>query len=759
MARTCRTMIAGLALALAPGLAVAESGGSFGLGAGGFLGALLDDGPPERAFVLPGSDPSVASQAPAVRRAALNFYGMPGLVDMPTAAVLPDGELGFSFATFAGISRTTLTFQIAPGLTGAFRYNRTDDLNLGGREDYFDRAFDIQYQLFGEGRVRPALAVGLRDFAGTGIQAAEYVVATKTFALPGLGDASRAGSLRVTGGLGWGRLGSFGDIGAPFSVDRPNFDPETSGGEFSTDQWFRGPAAPFAGLEWQPGGTWDRLRVKLEYSSDAYDLEAESRGLFERRSPVNFGLEYQANDSLRVGLYSLYGSEVGAMVTLATNPRREVTPLRLPGPGPLTRRPDRTAAPDAWTEAWIANPAAPRRLVDSLAETLEGLGLTVTGLTLPDAQSAVLRVENDAFQSTSLAIGRTARAMAATLPPSVERFSIILEDGGVPSSTVRLDRGDLERFDGAATRAASLAAATGVAPPPAVGSSEITAPEGLYPRLSFALRPTLGTSLFDPAEPLRADLNLTLRGRYEPVRGLVFDGVIAQKLGGNIDESPLSPSELEPVRTRAPLYAAEDDPTIRSLTASYAASLGRDLYGRATLGYLERMFGGVSTELLWKPAASRLALGAEVNYVGQRDFDQRLGFQDYRVLTGHLSVYYEFAGGYRGQLDMGRYLAGDVGATMRLTRAFDNGWELGAFATLTDVSAEEFGEGSFDKGVTIRIPLEAVTGRPTPDSFERTIRPILRDGGARLSVSGRLYDRVRQGHAEAVFADWSRVWR
>ncbi|MEM1372848.1 MAG: YjbH domain-containing protein [Pseudomonadota bacterium] len=721
------------------------------------LGLPEDDNrPPASAFVLPSSDPSVGSQVAPMSRGASNSYGMPGLIDMPAAHPLPDGELQATVSSFAGITRTTLTFQITPRLTGAFRYNRFGGIDLDGFEDYYDRAFDLQYEILREDGWRPSLAVGLRDFVGTGIEAGEYIVASKTFALP------RDGKLRVTGGLGWGRLGSYNDIGAPFGADRPQFVPGDTGGEVDPGQWFRGPVAPFAGLEYRPGGSWDKLRVKAEYSSDAYELEADRQGQFERRSPFNFGVEYQATESVRVGLHALYGSEIGAMVNIAANPRRSEAPLRIAAPGPVTRRPDRASAPDQWTSAWIANPNAPRAILDILAPALEEQGITVTGLSLPGtpeaANTAVVRIENAGFQTQAIAVGRTARAMAGSLPPSVEVLRIIIEDGGLPTGQVKLRRSDLERLDATPQRAQALAAAVALSAAP-TRSGEVATPEDFYPRFSYSLGPTLATSFFDPASPVRVDLNLALRARYEPSPGLVFSGEISQRLAGNVGDSVLSTSQLEPVRTLAPIYAQENSPTIRTLTASYATRLPGDLYGRVTGGYLERMFGGVSAELLWKPVESRLALGAEVNYVGQRDFDQRLGFMDYRVATGHVSAYYEFGEGYRGQLDVGRYLAGDVGATVTLTREFANGWEVGAFATKTNVSAEEFGEGSFDKGIIVKIPLQSIAGQPSTDTASRVIRPIQRDGGARLNVDGRLYDRVRKGHSEAVFADWSRVWR
>ena len=47
-------------------------------------------------------------------------------------------------------------------------------------------------------------------------------------------------------------------------------------------------------------------------------------------------------------------------------------------------------------------------------------------------------------------------------------------------------------------------------------------------------------------------------------------------------------------------------------------------------------------------------------------------------------------------------LAGDYGSTFSLSRTFNNGWEIGAYATLTDVKFSTFGEGSFDKGITLK---------------------------------------------------------
>ena len=85
----------------------------------------------------------------------------------------------------------------------------------------------------------------------------------------------------------------------------------------------------------------------------------------------------------------------------------------------------------------------------------------------------------------------------------------------------------------------------------------------------------------------------------------------------------------------------------------------------------------------------------------------------------------------------GRYLAGDWGGTLEIGRRFDSGIKVGAFATLTDVPFSRFGEGSFDKGIYVRIPLD-LFGAPARGRAEALSRPVQRVGGQRLAVDNPL---------------------
>lgn len=696
------------------------------------------------------ADPDETPHFPAATAPSLNFYGVPGLIDMPSASHMPDGQFAVSVSHFAGQTRTAFSFQFSPRIAATFRYVNVQDWNSDGFGTYRDRNFDLRFLLSKETDRWPALTLGLQDFAGTGIYGSEYIVATKNFTSPfGL-----PGRIALTGGLGWGRYGTNGDIGSPFSDDRPAFDPGDTGGKPNNDAWFRGPVSPFAGIEWMVN---DRLGLKMEYATDAYDPET-SRGVFDRDSSFNFGAEYQVTNSLRLGAYYLYGSEFGVTAQLQINPKNAPAPLTVPGPRPVIVRPDRTSNPAAWSTDWAASENAPRVIRDALQPELEASNLVLVDLRV-NARQAELRFEPQGYNALPRAVGRAARAMARVMPASVETFRIVPMRDGLALSAVTVNRSALEQMEFRPDASGRLLAATPIedAEPRLPGAIRN---EDAFPRFGWSLGPYVSPSYFDPDRPVRADAGVSAEFRYRFAPGWKIAGEVRHRLVGNVEDGDPGPStsDLHRVRSDGALYAAEGETSLENLYLTHQWKPDDDLYARITTGYLESMYGGVSAELLWKPVTSRLALGVEANYAKQRDFDQDFGFQDYDVFTGHVSAYYDVGGGYTGQVDVGRYLAGDNGATFTVSREFSNGWKVGGFFTLTDVSSAEFGEGSFDKGITVEIPVEWFLGRSSQRKIATTVRPVQRDGGARLNVPGRLYGQIRDTHREALTETWPQVW-
>jgi hypothetical protein len=424
----------------------------------------------------------------------------------------------------------------------------------------------------------------------------------------------------------------------------------------------------------------------------------------------------------------------------------------------------RPRPPGPYGTAWTAQPNGPAILRDNLARLLAEDGLELAGLAL-DADRAVLRVRNTRFQFEGMALGRALRALSVAMPDSVETFEVVFVVAGMDVSRVRVARRDVEALEHAPDGADALLARAGVADALRAEDPALIRLAAPAPRLTWGISPYVETVLFDPSAPVRGDIGVRATARWEMGGGFVAAGELRARVAGNLDEQrqvdgPVaSPTAPFPVRTDAYLYNRESDARIERLTFSHYGRPAPDLYSRVTFGYLERMYAGISAELLWRPVDSRLGLGIEVNHVRQRDFDGGFGLRDYEVTMGHVSAYLDLGQDFAAQIDAGRYLAGDYGATVRLERVFDNGWRVGAFATLTDVSFDDFGEGSFDKGITLEIPLGWTAGTETRANLGATVRPVLRDGGATLNIDGRLNALVTDYHRPRLEDTRGLVWR
>ena len=96
-------------------------------------------------------------------------FGLPGIIDLPTAKRFPDGELSLTHQNHEYIFMNGISFQALPRLGVSFRYGgQGRGGSLAQERINWDRSFDAHISLFDEGKYLPALSIGLRDFIGTG---------------------------------------------------------------------------------------------------------------------------------------------------------------------------------------------------------------------------------------------------------------------------------------------------------------------------------------------------------------------------------------------------------------------------------------------------------------------------------------------------------------------------------------------------------------------------------------------------------------
>lgn len=150
--------------------------------------------------------------------------------------------------------------------------------------------------------------MGVRDFSGTGLFDSEFVAASKAW-----------GPFDFSLGLGWGYLGSRGNVTNPFCKVKDSYcyrdNSNRRAGNFNTDSFFHGPSAVCGGVEYQT--PWQPLRLKVEYEGNNY--QDDFAGTLDQKSPVNVVAINRVADWADVNVSYERGNTFMFGVTLRTN--------------------------------------------------------------------------------------------------------------------------------------------------------------------------------------------------------------------------------------------------------------------------------------------------------------------------------------------------------------------------------------------------------------------------------------------------------
>ena len=362
-------------------------------------------------------------------------------------------------------------------------------------------------------------------------------------------------------------------------------------------------------------------------------------------------------------------------------------------------------------------------------------------------ESSTLTVcyENTRYEFESTALGRLVRLLMADAPPNVEEFRLVPLIFDVPTQEVRVLRGPMERMVSNLGTIAEVPQTLSARPAP----MEIPALDadiiGTYPRFGWAVSPAMRESFFDPSSPIRIQIYGSFSASAELSPGISIQGGFDANIYDTFTTATLPESSLPHVRTDVAKYFTKGKNGFSNLDAQWLARVAPDVFVKAKAGYLENMYVGVGGEALWRPEGTDWVLGGDIYEVWKRNFDRLFGWQGYHVLTGHVTAYYRSPwSGLNFAIHMGRYLAGDYGATIEMSREFQTGVEVGTYATFTNVPFSKFGEGSFDKGLFIRIPFEWGLPFSTQSEYEFGFSPLTRDGGQRLQNDDSLYNQTRR---------------
>ena len=671
----------------------------------------------------------------------LNTYGMPGSIDTPTAEVFPEGQFSVSSSIFGGTIRTNLSFQVTNGVTVSFRYARIPSFYGDHRGYFWDRSFDFHYLVNEQTKYLPSIAIGLRDFIGTGLYTGEYLVATKHITK----------NIKFSSGLGWGRLSGKNNEANIFGIgnERIAFSPGF-GGTIHSNHFFSGTNSPFFSLSYAIS---PRLEIIAEMSSDDYDMEVSTVRGFERRNDLNFGFKYEVAQGFSLMGKLMHGDAIGLSGTLALNPRNSPYKSGIePAPMPLL---DNKTLME--TQSLMNSDVFLRS-----AELLELDGIILLAMNI-DNKFVNVEIMDRNYLNVSQMVGRVARILSKTVPLSVKFFRINLVDyqTSYSVSQITVERKELRKFELMFDGPARLWKDVKIENSSAGINSSLTLSDN---PTTWSFYPDVELMLFDPHFPINGSIGWEATLSYRLNNSTTINSSVKQPILTALNDIKRGPkSGLPNVRSDFMFYYRDIStrPYISSLTIDKYYKPFKNIYGQINLGYLEMMYAGIRAEAIWKDANKPYGIGLDLASINKRNT-----YGDFSILSNSYStiigtLYYDFQSNWSVQLDGGRYLAGDYGATFSLSRNFNNGWEIGAYATLTNVKFSTFGEGSFDKGITLKVPLSWFTGKKSQAYSKSVIRPITGDGGARLHLDDDkfLYSNIAKYDEKGFRENWKRVYR
>lgn len=679
-----------------------------------------------------------AQQAPVP---TASEWGNIGLLQTPTARMAEEGDMAFTASHTSPYSRYTFAMQPFPWLEGAFRYisvanRRYGSEALSGDQNYKDKSIDFKIRLWRESRWLPEVAFGMRDVGGTGLFSSEYLVANKRF---GPVDASL--------GLATGYLGNRGDFSNPLGWIDEDFKTRPTGngewGNLNGNAMFHGRVGIFGGIVYQT--PWDNLQLKIEYDGNDYKNEPQDNNQ-KQDSPINFGAVFSVNRNIQLAAGWERGNTAMFSLTIRGNPAHSPPIPKLLDREPEPLRPNATvdAGDKDQLVASVQNadnaPISTTTDWENVARRLrENAGLRVEEISRRGPELFVTGQQLRHFYPAQ-GLGRSARILHNSAPTDIEWFTLIDKRLGMPIAETSIARDKFVDYVEHRIDLDQLKLGTELNAP-AVRNTDVLYRAPLK-HFGGGFNVAYNQNLGGPDGFILYRISANYSASWFFNRNIWLAGTVSGNLINNYDKFKYNPlSRLQRVRTDLRQYMTTSDITVPNLQLTTAGQLGRDLYGLAYAGYLEWMYAGAGGELLYRPMGERWAVGANLNWVKQRDYDQHFGLRDYSVTTGHATLYYAFGSERRvlASLSAGRYLAGDWGATVDVARTFSNGVTMGAYATKTNVSSFEFGEGSFDKGIYFSIPFDLMLPRSTRARATMLWQPLIRDGGAMLARKYALY--------------------
>lgn len=642
-----------------------------------------------------------------------------GLVNIPSSRILEEGYLKLHLVNSDPINSLFITATPFNWMEVSLRYADINTLkyspfkSFSGDQTFKDKSFNLKLKIIEETNQFPELSIGFRDFIGTGRFSGEYIVSSK-----------KVGDFDLTVGLGWGSLSYLDGINNPLIDLDESFSsrPYDFGmaGNFQLNRWFKGPkASAFYGFSYLNKYSGIRLKVDYDESNPFW---------FPKKSNYSFGLSIPATKYIDINLFKHRGTELGFGISYKANYSKNIVPKN--------ERIDPLIFSEKDVLLLSSNDEVFTGTINAL---LASYGIFTQEIYI-NSKNLFISVDQSKYRNLNIAVKRIVQIIDnVLLSREINNISVIFQTGNVKTASIRLPLNKFRKFLDNSLSVAELKKSINYenfydSPK----RKKIFEGQIDFPLFNWGIKPDLKNHVGAPEAFYSGQLGVLASGGIVFNRNSYFDATIGLGLFQNLEQLKLKAfSRLPKVRSDIREYLKEQYVLKEFAFSNIFDPVYKEdflFFGGIKIGLFEEMYGGIGGEFLFRDIRKPWYVSANYYWVKQREFNQRFSFRNYETFTGHLNFIWETPfDGVKLILSGGRYLAKDSGITINMSKSFKTGFTLGFYATKTDISAFEFGEGSFDKGIYFSIPLDVVSSKYRKSNARFVWKNLTRDGGATLS--------------------------
>ena len=683
------------------------------------------------------------------RQITTNSFGQSGLIQVPTGDIRSQGNISFTFNKNNIYKIGTLTASPFNWMEASYFYYRSADLKWGGIPGfYLDKGFNVKFNKNIARLNNTNIAIGLDDFAGTGLFSREYLAIT-----------SNLKYLKITGGLGWGKYSGQNSNKNPLTVISDRFELRDSfdlqaiyeTGRPSTDKWFTGPVGYFGGAEFYIPRS-KGLKFKIEYDPFNYfdfsccgeGTSANSFALRKKDSNINVGLSIPFGDYLDFDISYIKGNQLNFSFTLGTDFYRSTSKKKKqPPPTSYLNKEN----PDGTKKTFYRD----------LLYNMNRNGYFLQFANIDDEKLDIV-IQNGTYRSPILLssyAAKLANEVSKKNNIQVDVISISQMNAGMPLNKISHQTKNIN------SKNKYQIVNKKVSEVKSISNDEIQSyqfkPRPIFPFSSSDFGYEIATHAGSPEQFLYKGLVLNFNNETQFSRTIHLNSKISFLTEDDFDEKVSRPdSALPHVRSEIVNYLQESDLYIDHLILSSFKAFNNDIYTKVSMGILESMYTGFGGEFLYTPFSKNFTVGMSLHKVYRRAYERKFKNLNYSVTTGHLETsYFHDKTNILFNLSYGKYLAGDRGYTLDLSRVFDSGLRTGFYFTRTNVSFELFGEGSFDKGFYFSIPFDIFSNNYSRGNLNFRFAPLTRDGGQKLLINKPLRGIIFNSNEYSINKSWN----